>query len=262
MANAIHTFKSIGEFEKYINETPLNNVFRWTELASSRTGKGSFNKTHDFAEALDLLKYGWEDMAKKIEANLKLIASEVTPGTKQRAEYSVAGFQASVPRYLQGLPTSMINKKSVPVKQKVITIVKHIGYSGDTLPETIMENSLKALQIVKKIEAQGYRVNLDILSPVESSGGEIAVCRVRVKSAAERMNIAKVAFPLVHPDMLRRMIFRFREVTPELKDRQWTSYGRTIQDPREVKKYMADGEYYLSNFIDDVDDEIKKMALR
>lgn len=263
--DAIKEFKSIGEFEKYLNETPLNSLFRWKTLASSQACSNGFNKTQNFEEALNLMKYGWEDMAKKIETTLKLQASEITNKTVHRSKYDVAGFQCSVPRYLQGVPTSMINKKAVQQKQKVITIVKHIGYLSNVTESQIIENSIKALQIVKKIEALGYRVNLDVISPAETTygGKEKAICRIRVKAAAERLNVAKTAFPMTHPDMLRRMVFRFREVHPDLRSNGWPdAYGASIYDRSVVKSFLNPGEYYLHNFIGNVDDEIKAMQLK
>jgi hypothetical protein len=186
----------------------------------------------------------------------------VQPKAVKRSKFDVVGGNCSVPRYLQGIPTAMINKKSVMQKQKVITIVKHIGYLGNVSADKIMENSIKALQIVKKLEAQGYRVNLDVMSPAISAN-ETAVCRVRIKSANERLNVSKVAFPMVHPDMLRRMVFRFREVCPELKSRTWIgSMGSTIYDRAKVKSFLKEGEYYLHNFIGDIDLEIAAMKLK
>lgn len=259
----IKEFTSIAKFEEYINETPLNNLFRWEKLASTDYESG-FNQTRSFPEALELLKHGWDNMAKKLETTLKLQANQEDTKKVVRSHFDVAGFQASVPRYLQGIPTSMVNQKKVQQKQKVITIVKHVGYLGNISANTIVENSIKALQIVKKIEALGYRVNLDVMSPaMASSDNETAVVRVRVKAAAERLNIAKVAFPLVHPDMLRRMVFRFREVCPELKDTSWKhGYGATIYDRSVVKSFLHEGEYYLHNFIGSVDDEIEAMKLK
>jgi hypothetical protein len=260
----IKEFNSLAEFERYINETPLNSVFRWAELGSTQKLFAGFNKTNTFDEALDLLKHGWDDMAKIIEHKFQLTTKEVHPKTVMRSRFDVVGFQASVPRYLQGIPQNMINQTKVVQKQKVVTIVKHIGYRGDVKEYEIIENSIKALAIVKKIEAQGYRVNLDVISPASTPFGnnETIVCRIRIKSAGEKLNISKAAFPMVHPDMLRRMIFRFREVLPGVTDKAWKgSYGATLYNVADVKKFLHEGEYYLHNFIGDIDEEMKKMKI-
>lgn len=253
-------FKSMDEFYKYISETPLNDSFRWAILGS--TGNDySYYKTYNFEEASGMLKKGWDDMAQTLDKKLKLAASSFEAKTVVKSSYDVCGYQASVPRYLQGIPTSMVNQKKVVQKQKVITLVKHIGYMGGTSAEEIIENSVKALAIVKKLEAQGYRVNLDVISPARSLDQDI-ICRIRIKSADERMNIAKVAFPLVHPSMLRRLVFRFREVIPGASKRFVGGYGSTIMVRKEVKALLNKGEYYLHNFLGDIDKEIADMQVK
>lgn len=249
-------FDGINEFYNYICETPLNEVFRWAEH-SSVTGTYRFTQTDNFDEATNLLKHGWSDMAKQLDVKLKLIANQVEPSTKARANFDVVGFQASVPRYLQGIPTSMVNKKQVPVKQKVITLNKDISYAARVTKEEIVESSTKALQIIKKLEAQGYRVNLNIIWG-DAEGNEKILTKVRIKNASERLNISKVAFPLVHPSMLRRLFFRYLEIHPDIKDKRWIGgYGCPMQNDELLKH--TKGEYLLPRIITDVDIEIKNI---
>lgn len=217
-----------------------------------------------FDEALEHLKSGWEDGAKKIFDNLskKYISDNKT---KMVSKYDVVGFQASVPRYLQGIPTNMINQKRVPNKQKVITIVKHVGFLGNVSETEIIENSVKALAIVKKIEEQGIRCNVDVISPVKNNGVKVAI-RIRIKNSSERLNIGKLAFAIANPDMLRRIIFALRYSAFEcglLSDENvnpftYREIGATIYERDYViKNYLKAGEKYLHNFIDDIDEEIK-----
>lgn len=255
-------FKSINEFVRYLKETPTNSVFNGRTLSSKNTDSIAkmFTQTDSFDEAVNMITNGWDEMAKKMEKQFQLINKELGNKIVQRAQFDVVGFQASVPRYLQGIPTNMINKKNIVQKQKVITIVKHIGYLGNVQTNEILENSMKALQIVKAIEDKGIRVNLDVISPAKC-GNETVVCRVRVKTANERMNISKVAFPMMHPSMLRRLVFRFREVNPEIKEFGWVgSYGITIYDRKEVKALLKPNEYYLHNFIETVEEELNNMV--
>ena len=102
-------------------------------------------------------------MASKLVQRLKVIENKTEPTMKSKNMLSVAGYQAIVPLYLQSVPNNMVNKKMVPVKQKVITLNKSIDYNGGVSAEQIIEESIKAMQIVKKLEAQGYRVNLNIV---------------------------------------------------------------------------------------------------
>ena len=141
----------------------------------------------------------------------------------------------------------MINKKMVPIKQKVITLNKSIDYNCCVDADQIIEESVKAMQIVKKLEAQGYRCNLNIVLGSEA-GGKQFVMKIRIKSANEKLNVSKLAFPLVHPSMLRRLFFRFIEVYPKVTSNFVVNgYGRPASSSqlRDVFK----GEYLIPNFV-------------
>lgn len=238
-------FDSLQDFYKYICDTPINEAFRWAEHCSVTNGYG-FTKTNNFEEAVDLFKHGWSDMATKLTQKLKLVESKMEPTMKPKPTLSVAGYQAIVPLYLNGVPNNMVNKKMTPVKQKVITINKSIDYAGSVSSDKIIDESIKALQIVKKLEAQGYRCNLNIVLGSSKKGTGFFV-KVRIKSANEKLNISKLAFPLVHPSMLRRLFFRFIEVYPNITKDFVSGYGKPASSYELRNIYK--GEYLLPDFI-------------
>ena len=238
-------YDSLHEFYEYLIHTPFNDAFCWAKH-SSVDGDYYFTKTRDFSEAVELFKNGWSDMATKLVQKLKVIESKTELMMKPRNSLSVAGYQAIVPLYLQGVPNNMMSKKMVPVKQKVITLNKSIDYNGGVSADKIIEESIKAMQIVKKLEAQGYRCNLNIVLGT-TAGSKQLVVKVRIKSANEKLNVSKLAFPLVHPSMLRRLFFRFIEVYPNVTKSFVHGYGipATSNEMRNIFK----GEYLLPNFI-------------
>ena len=238
-------FDSLAEFYDYICKTPFNEAFRWANH-SSVTGSAGWTKTESFEEAVELFKNGWSDMASNLVQKLKVIENKTQPKMRPKSTLSVQGYQAVVPLYLQGVPTNMIDKRMVPIKQKVITLNKSIDYSGGTTANTIVDESIKAMQIVKKLEAQGYRCNLNIVLGSSKNKKGFFV-KVRIKSANEKLNISKLAFPLVHPSMLRRLFFRFIEVYPNITKDFVNGYGApsTSEELRQIFK----GEHLLPNFI-------------
>lgn len=242
----IREFDSLNEFESYITNTPLNETFRWQKL-SSTNGSYGFTQTHSYEEATKLFKDGWSSMAQDITKKLKVIQNQVVDAHVQKVLYDVVGFQASVPRYLQGIPTNMVNKKLVPVKQRVITLNKDISYNCGVTTEQIIEASIQTLQLIKKIEAQGIRVNLNLIWGV-TAGNTKEVAKIRLKSANERLNISKLAFPLVHPSMLRRLCFRYLEVAPTVTKSYTFGYGYPM-DGSQLKQYCKD-EYVLPRLFD------------
>ena len=240
-------FDSLQEFYNYICDTPFNEVFRWTKH-SSVDGSKLWTKTESFEEAVSLFKNGWSDMASKLVQKLKVIESKTEPAMKPRNTLSVCGYQAVVPLYLQGVPNNMMNKKMVPVKQKVITLNKSLDYSSVTSSDKIVEESVKAMQIIKKLEAQGFRCNLNICLGTSAGYPEKQfIIKVRIKSANEKLNVSKLAFPLVHPSMLRRLFLRFIEVYPNITKSFVSGYGRPASSS-ELRNIFK-GEYLLPNFI-------------
>ena len=101
----VREFNGLNDFEDYITKTPLNDTFRWETLHSVSNGYG-FTQTNNYDEAVQLFKNGWNDMAKNITQKLNIIKNQQVDAEVQKIMYDVVGFQASVPRYLQGIPSS------------------------------------------------------------------------------------------------------------------------------------------------------------
>lgn len=197
-------YNSISEFVQKINSRPQN-----PEMTSKQSENGgfSFTGTNDYNEAENLLLHGWVEESEKLNEMLKLKALKEK---SVKNTYDVAGFQCSVPRYLQGIPTNMINQKVVTKKQKVITITKNISYPAYTRKETIEQESVKVLQLVNNLEKQGYRVILNVT--LIGREGDVILCnKTRIKNASERLNLSKVSFPMVHSSYLRRIMFKWIE---------------------------------------------------
>lgn len=239
-------FRSISEFINYI-ETHENTKKIGNE---STTGSYDFTGTHSYKEAMELLQGGWTEEAKKLTQIMNTEVKTMQPQMQRKQVRSVAGGHALVAAYLNGAPNNMVMTKMEPKKQKVITVTKAIGYLAHVSKETIRSEAIKALKVVMKLEAQGYRVNMNVMSVSEDYSNAI-YCKVRVKNAGEKLNISKVAFPMCHPSFFRRMVFKFREVFPN--NRLWKSYGGTCSK-QFYREMMEDHEYLIPNFINiDVD---------
>lgn len=243
-------FTSIEEFYKYICNTPINESFRWERLNSTE-GTEKFTGTKSFEEATELLKNGSEYIAKKINQKLKTEKFDVDTKDVIKNIYDVQGFQCCVPLYLQGVPTNMIAKKNIKVKQKVITLTKNSAYSCFITTEKIIEESVKALQIAKKIESQGVRCNINICIGTSSRTGTDELIKIRIKNANEKMNISKTAFCMAHPSMLRRLVLRFIEVYPYSDKGFVTGYGKPVkaEEIKKIEGFLDKNEYLIPEFI-------------
>lgn len=233
-------FSSINELVKHNREGNVQSDFLLVR-ASERENKDNWYGTASYAEAEGLLLHGWDYMAKelksKIDVNMRLT------GHTQRPAYSVAGYQACVPRYLMGIPDSMIYSKRVPKKEKVITINKSVSYSSRVEQRRIVEESVKVLNVTNELESKGLRVKLNIVWKVKDRRKTYSyVIKVNVKQPSQRLNIKQIAFPLVHPSMLRRIFLRTMEVESWCNMKGFCSgYGC----PDNTTENITKGEYYI-----------------
>lgn len=231
----MHEFPSINSFYKYLCDTPYNSVFedeffrRSDEQSDKRT---KFVGTESFQEAIDLMLHGWEIASETLAQKLNASKTDYGYVTRPRNVLSVSGYQPVVPLYLAGVPTSMVDRRMVPVKQKVVTITKMIAYNYRVSKEIILEESAKVLRVVKTLESQGCKVNLNIVCGFCELDDTEIICKVRIKNANERLNVSKIAFPLVHPSMLRRVMFRFLEVCPDTTEKYRIGYGGVVTHKR------------------------------
>ena len=235
---------SIQDFVNYINSNPLNSLSVGNEHSQEESSyRKSFTGTDNYAQAEDLLLHGWEYMAKELKS--KIGANTGFTGHTRRQVYSVAGVVPCVPRYLQGLPDSMVTYKRVPKREKVLTINKDFMYSGSVKQETIINESVKVLNVVNMLEKQGYRIKLNIVCTTWDSTNSWTAkkhtVKVCIKQSSQRLNIKQIAFPLVHPSMLRRIWFKCIEHDPFCNLESFAKTKGYCRDSKEQCK----GEYYI-----------------
>lgn len=239
-------FDSINEVVKYNRGTERTPHYKKYH-ASDGMGRGykEFTSTSSYEEAEDLLLHGWDSKSYELTKTLK---SPSSASKRQiRNTYSVAGYQPCVPRYLQGLPDSMINHKVVTVKSKIVNIVKDIGYAGYVKAETMQNESLKVLKLVRSLESKGYRVNLYIsfVSCVPYTSKKLNM-QIKIKDSGQKLNIKQVAFPLVHPSMFRRIVFGLIERLEETKN-FGVGYGKCTE--YDEVKHLFKGNIYIPRIV-------------
>jgi hypothetical protein len=250
-----YEYDSITDYTNHILHTKVNQVFYTNDKSKlgSETNSYEFAKTRSFKQALELLNKGWIPESEKLNEKLPLITKHDN-SYQSKSVYSVVGSTPSVPRYLQGIPTNMITRVPHIQKQKIVVINKSLGYSAAWSTQEIERESIKALQLIQILEQKGYRVKLNIV--LKSQRREKVQCKVCIKKPDERFSLSKMAFPLVHPSMLRRLMFRWIEIIPTLTDMEFHfSYG-TPATPEVPEK-----EYLLPHSIANIKEFIKNTLL-
>lgn len=239
----ITEFSNIKEMYEHCNANIINErLFRHRQ--ASIVNKRDFTMTDNYKQAEDLLLNGWSEGAKNLTKQLKIANNKMANKEVKRAVFDVVGFQASVPRYLQGVPQNMINKKNVVQKQKIVTLTKSIAYNASYTPKQILDDSVKFLQLVQEIEKLGIRTNINVVMHSLQDNEEV-LFKVKIKSSGERLNISKMSFPLLHPSFLRRMIFRCIEVEQRIKNSWNFGYGRPVPNNKDTQQHLEKNEYFV-----------------
>lgn len=238
--NEIVEFRSINEFVDYIQKTPTNKLFADVKTLASKdksSYRTKFTQTQSYEEAVELLQGGWKTEAQKLTKKFEVTKKDMKLEKQVKSVLDVVGFQPVVPLYLTGVPMNMVNRKPVNCKNKIVTINYARCYSTGVDAQKIQQEAVKCLQIIKMIEDKGYRTNLNLIM---CSGN--ALLKIRLKSSNERLNVSKLAFPICHPAMFRRLFFRFVEVHPSYNHERFKwGYGSVISDSL-VEKALKSNE--------------------
>lgn len=240
------TFDSLQEMSNWISTTPRTKrgeeLQKSTETTSSRS---SFTGTASFDEADNLMKYGDDDNAKKIQLASANVKAKTTPGesNRNRLYSSPCGFLPIVPRVLSGVPENMLAVRKEAYKNtKIINIVYNVtaGYSVEA--EEIIEVSAKVASVIKTLEKNGYRVNL-YLACVCGVNSKTVCITVKTKDSGQYFDTLRAAYPLVNPSFLRRHL---SAVLERIKEIQLPSgYGKVLSD-EDAQKYFGKDSKYLS----------------
>lgn len=253
-------FDSISDLVSYCkskSDLDANSIFK--ELSSQVAGNTDFSGTYRFDDALKLITSGWTSGSEELTKALNIANKKKESKEVSRMIYDIVGFQASVPRYLQGVPQNMMNKRTVKQTKRTVTLIKSISYSARIRPKQILDDSVKFLQLVQAIEKQGIGVNIYTHFQSYERFEQIKIT-TKIKSSSERLNISKISFPLLHPAFLRRLMFKVIECESRLTERYfYPGYGIPASHSQSLEGIdKKKGEYFIPVMVSDY--EVKRIV--
>lgn len=195
----------------------------------------SWMGVNSIQEAHDLLMGGWskplEDIKVKMEKNLRDI--ERQPVKKTYAD--VVGYVPIVPNVLMGLPKSMVNIRQERVGSRILRFLIMIDRAWKNDTETIIRRMSKTLAQIAALERTGkYRCRIEVsfawFGDSYDEGKTHASCSVLVKSENQLFDVKRLCFPIIHPGMLRLLMFAWYESIPLKANEYFVSgYGRAFE---------------------------------
>lgn len=250
-------FGSIAELAEYVKNGKVSSWFEKRQKShETSSDMYEFCKTNTFTDAYKMLTEGWYEGSKKLETRIKLEKGNIFNKLEKKFIQDIVGFQPIVANYLMGVPKSMVNSNMVMRKEKVVTLNYCASFPSRVSASTIEENCITAFRVIKAIEASGTRVNLNVfysgyVYDYQISTKRYNLIKLRIKGANERLNIAKMAFPMVHPSFLRRIMFRVIEVSPSFTNGYVKDYGRVMMNDEFAKVFSnkLKGEYIIPTYV-------------
>lgn len=239
-----------------------NKVFSPYSLKSNDTSDEcqSFSETASYQEAEDLLVHSWDKPLDRLKGGEKAFVKSNTVAQKRKSATGVVGYMPNVPNAVMGLPNSMINTESIKRKVKAVTIVYSPCVSYQWSSNEIIDSGIAVMNIINLLERNGIRVQLTIEFMASHTGisnpkNQLSVAWLNVKGWRDPLDLKKIAFPVVHSSMLRRIGFRWLETNPNITNQSYTrGYGMPIGDGiytaavRTLNDHqlLKDHEYYIT----------------
>ena len=226
----IEKFSSIDEYVKVIGQRKPNTAFAGEDsFSSEKAGKSEFAATATYQDSVALIERGFSEGLDKMLNNHGERISFKARSSRALPASSPVGYAPIVPNAILGLPNSMMSKKIVQMKTKVMSIWYDMGASCGVHSQTILTAGRHMLELIDLLEKQGYRVELNVCAFM-CANKEICSSVVKVKTDKQPMNPLKIAYPILHASFLRRQGFKWLETCPKVTDRSLTDgYGTPLK---------------------------------
>ena len=246
-------FESWSEFTEFAGNAKSSIP---TDSRSSRNGKNGEGPkwwgTKTFREATELAAIGWQSEAQKIRELsapiFELISSLIV---REDIIYGVEGQSIDIARFIQNEPECWQSFESQIIEaphagSKVVRLHFNQGASSRISAESIRKRGIAATALIELLEYAGFRVEV-IVGTASYSGGLLWETYIKVKDAAQTVDLPRLTYALAHPSMLRRLLFSNWEavLTPaELEKANIEPNGGGYGHPEEL---LDQGDIYIGN---------------
>lgn len=192
-------------------------------------------------EAIQLAKFGWKEGADMMSRELELARKSTQFERLPDYEYDVAGYIPNVPLYVSGSPTHMMSPIGSETSSKpTIEIMVNLSASCGINAERMAYKGAGILSLVDKLEDSGLSCHVTCTEYV-NKGSSFMYWEFPIKKAGIPMDIDRCAFAIIHPALLRRIMFRMMELDNDAYDIFHYGYGR----PADVPQHMRTGKIYF-----------------
>lgn len=175
---------------------------RFSNMQDGTLGRHSsswYGGVRNYDEALEMLHSGYQQTVDSMKGVFKTNVSNA--GKRFTFQNNICGFAPIIPLALKGVPNSMLDMHTKPIKSKIVDIYMDMTASYGTSAEDITEASKKVLSAVIELEQQGYRFNLYVGSAYCNDSADVLA--IKVKSAEQPLDLKRISFPMTHTAFFR-----------------------------------------------------------
>lgn len=188
-------------------------------------------KSYD--EALEYLEKGYQPVVD----TLKLVIKANLSGNGKRISFhnDIVGYAPIVPLAIMGVPNAMVNSHMKQIKTKVVDVYYDGVFGCGVSSEDIIKTGSKVIAAILQLEQQGYRFNLYQVQSY-SDRKDCDMMTVKLKDAAQPIDLKRISFPLTHTGFFRVIGFDWYSKTPKAHYR--SCYGHAIGYEDSVKSKL------------------------
>ena len=186
--------------------------------ATETPGDATFYGTSSFEAAMDLAIKGWNPGRSRMMKTHDRLMAAVKGGEQFAPRYEVTGDEVDVGEFLTGEPECMIEYQMAPARKPVVKLVVGCALSCAIEGSSYERRGAVILAAIEAAEEAGVRVELwadySRTNRVEYSRvPEHKIShRVKVKDACDPVEVDRLAFAMMNPAMVRRLMWRTHEI--------------------------------------------------
>jgi hypothetical protein len=183
-----------------------------------------FQGTATWEKAVELATEGWQEGREFIGQIVSQLDNiEARSVTLPQPVNDVTGDYVDIGAYLEGIPENMVRWEEQECPRRVVRILFNMAVSGAVSRDVIRWKGATVLALIDRLEASGVRVELDMVDSTEVKPHK-ALTFVTLKKAEEPLHLDRLAFHLVHPSSLRRLMFSLKECDPTKEVQRMKTY--------------------------------------
>ena len=236
------TFDSMAEMLAYIDTKPV------LTKGESNLDSEYFTHSKNLAHAISLVE-GWregeEQVARMSAPIVDLISSKIE---RNDIVYDVEGMGIDVAKYVEGEPECWQSYVATHVEgqgQRILRLVVNGSTSAGISTDEMIKRGSFITATVDCLERAGFNVEVWYVMGCLGYSKIHTDIHVKIKESNQPIDLARLAFALGHPSMLRRLLFAVIERTPDSHVEANNGYGHPANNPMEKMADVAFPKHYL-----------------